>query len=47
MNNEALLELYLKKLRQYTLEKLSQNDISVIESLKESLIYLEGELSGY
>jgi len=47
MNNEALLELYLEKLRQYTLERLSQNNLSVIESLKESLTYLEGELSGY
>ena len=47
MNKEELLELYLDKLRQYTLEKLSHQDISILESLKESLIFLEGELSGY
>jgi len=47
MNNEALLELYLEKLRQYTLQRVSQTDISMIESLKEAILYLEGELSGY
>lgn len=47
MNKEELLELYLEKLRQYTLEKLSHQDISVLESLKQSLIFLEGEMQGY
>jgi len=47
MHHEALLELYLEKLRQYTLENLSQNNLSIIEALKESLSYLEGEMSGY
>jgi len=52
MDNEALLNLYLEKLRLYTLEKLeAQNvtvqDITVIEALKASLIFLEGEMTGY
>jgi len=47
MNKEELLELYLEKLRQYALEKLSHEDISILESVKQSLIFLEGELSGY
>jgi len=47
MNNEKLLALYLEKLRLLTQEKLSHNDISVIEALKASLIYLEGEMQGY
>lgn len=47
MDNEALLNLYLEKLRLYTLERLESNDASVLESLKASLIFLEGELTGY
>ncbi len=47
MDNEALLALYLEKLRLISLEKLSEKDISVLEALKEAIIFLEGELSGY
>lgn len=47
MDNEALLELYLEKLRLISLEKLNEKDISVLEALKEAIIFLEGELSGY
>lgn len=47
MNNEELLNIYLEKLRLSCLEKLSGDDITVMEALKESLIYLEGEMTGY
>ena len=47
MNNEELLTLYLEKLRILTEEKLAQDNTSVIEALKASLIYLEGEMQGY
>ncbi|WP_309497136.1 hypothetical protein [Sulfurovum sp.] len=47
MNHEALLDLYLEKLRVLSLEKLQDNKVSVIEALKESLVYLEGEMQGY
>ena len=47
MHEEELLEHYLEKLRQYALERLSNEDITVLESLKASLLFLEGELCGY
>ncbi len=48
MNKEELLNLYLEKLKLLTLEQLNTSpNLSVIEALKQSLIYLEGELSGY
>ena len=47
MNQEELLNLYLEKLRVLSLEKLEDNTLSVIEALKESIIYLEGEMQGY
>ena len=48
MNKEELLNRYLEKLRLLTLEQLTSSpNLSVIEALKKSLIYLEGELSGY
>jgi hypothetical protein len=47
MNQAELLDLYLEKLRALCKEKLEENDISVIEALKESIIYLEGEMQGY
>lgn len=47
MSQEELLNLYLEKLRVLSLEKLENHDISVIEALKESIIYLEGEMQGY
>ena len=48
MNKEELLNLYLEKLKLLTLEQLHTSpNLSVIEALKKSLTYLEGELSGY
>lgn len=47
MNQEELLNLYLEKLRVLALEKIEENNLSVIEALKESLLYLEGEMQGY
>ena len=47
MNQEELLDLYLEKLRLLSLEKLNNDDISVIEALKRSITYLEGEMQGY
>ena len=47
MNQEELLNLYLEKLRALCNEKLEDSNISVIEALKESIVYLEGEMQGY
>lgn len=47
MNQEELLNLYLEKLRVACIEKMEEKDISVIEALKASIVYLEGEMSGY
>ena len=47
MNYEELLNLYLEKLRILSLEKLNTKNLSVLEALQESLLYLEGELKGY
>ncbi len=47
MNQEELLNLYLEKLRVLSLKKLEGNKLSVMEALKESIVYLEGEMQGY
>ena len=47
MNQEELLNLYLEKLRVLSLEKLKNSNVSVIEALKASIVYLEGEMQGY
>ncbi len=47
MNQEALLDLYLEKLRLLCIEKLKDKDTSIIEALKASILYLEGEMTGY
>lgn len=48
MNQQELLNLYLEKLRLIALEKMDENsNLSIIEALKEGLIYLEGEMRGY
>ena len=47
MNQEELLDLYLEKLRVLCNEKLEGSNISVMEALKESIVYLEGEIQGY
>ena len=46
MEKEELLNLYLEKLRVICMEKI-QEDVSVLEALKASFIYLEGEMSRY
>ncbi len=47
MNNEALLTCYLEKLRLLALEKMDEENISVLDALKQAIIYLEGEMQGY
>ena len=47
MDKEELLLLYLERLRILTLEKLNEENITVIEALKTSLLYIEGEMQGY
>ena len=47
MDQEELLDLYLEKLRALCKEKLEDSNISVMEALKESIVYLEGEMQGY
>lgn len=47
MNEEELLNLYLEKLRVLSLEKIKERKLSVFEALKESIVYLEGEMQGY
>ena len=47
MDQEELLNLYLEKLRVLCNEKLKEKEISVMEALKESIVYLEGEMQGY
>ena len=47
MEQEELLNLYLEKLRALCKEKLEDSNISVMEALKESMVYLEGEMQGY
>jgi len=47
MSEEAQLQIYLARLEQLCLERLSQRNISVLEVLKESLSFIEGEMKGY
>lgn len=47
MNNDELLDLYLEKLRRLCKEKMEEENLSVIEALKASITYLEGEMQGY
>ena len=47
MNQEELLTLYLEKLRVLCTQKLEEKELSVMEALKESIVYLEGEMQGY
>jgi len=47
MNQEELLNLYLEKLRVLCTQKLEEKNISIIEALKESVVFLEGEMQGY
>ena len=48
MEREELLKLYLEKLRLLTLESLDEKEaLSVIDALKQALLFLEGEMSGY
>ena len=47
MNQDELLELYLEKLRVLCKEKLDERNLSVIEALKESILFIEGEMQEY
>jgi len=48
MNNEELLNAYLERLRTLTLDSLeSEKNKTVLEALKQAIIYLEGEMTGY
>ena len=47
MNPDELLDLYLEKLRVLSKEKIKEENLSVIEALKASITYLEGEMQGY
>lgn len=47
MEQEELLDLYLEKLRALCKAKLEDSNISIMEALKESIVYLEGEMQGY
>ncbi len=47
MNEEEKLKLYLERLKQLALEKIKDKNISAIRALKESLNYIEGEMTGY
>ena len=47
MDQEELLNLYLEKLHVLCTDKLQEKEISVMEALKESIVYLEGEMKGY
>ena len=47
MNKNELLDVYLERLKTLSLERLDDKNISVIEALKASLNYLEGEMKGY
>ena len=48
MNHEELLNLYLEKLRLKSLESLGENEnLTVMEALKEAIIFIEGEMMGY
>ncbi|CAA6819269.1 MAG: Unknown protein [uncultured Sulfurovum sp.] len=48
MDKEELLNLYLEKLRVLAMASLEDKEVlSVMEALKNSMIFLEGEMSGY
>jgi hypothetical protein len=47
MKQDELLDLYLEKLRVLCSEKLEERNMSVIEALKESILYIEGEMQEY
>lgn len=47
MNQEELLDLYIQRLRILCLEKIQHEKCSVIEALKASILFLEGEMQGY
>ncbi len=47
MEKEELLAFYLEKLHLLCTDKLKETDTTVLEALKVSMIYLEGEMSGY
>jgi len=47
MNEEERLQIFLDKLSKLAFEKLQDQNISAMQALKESLNYIEGEMTGY
>jgi hypothetical protein len=47
MNEEEKLKVYLERLQKLALEKVKEKKITAIAALKESLHYIEGEMTGY
>ena len=46
MSEEEKLMVYIERLKLLSLEKLGQNK-TAMQALKESLNYIEGEMTGY
>lgn len=48
MEKEELLNLYLEKLRLLSKASIEEKEtLSVMDALKRSMIFLEGEMNGY
>jgi len=47
MNEEEKLKVYLEKLKQLSFEKIKEKNMTALQALKESLNYVEGEMTGY
>lgn len=47
MNQEELLQQYLKKLQEKARELMVEEQMSALEALRLALNYIEGEMHGY
>jgi len=47
MSEEEKLKVYLERLKQLSFEKIKEKDVTALQALKESLNYIEGEMTGY
>jgi len=47
MSEEEKLKVYLEKLKRLSFEKIKEKDVTALQALKESLNYIEGEMTGY
>lgn len=47
MNQEELLQQYLKKLQEKARELMVEEQMSAFEALRLALNYIEGEMHGY